>query len=88
MNSLQQDHELAEKSHRKVDDLGSIAVGKWPIVIARRRTSGNRAQAGCRAILPPHQDGRYGPCAANVLPSSDRVAMGAEMATRRGRHTP
>jgi hemerythrin-like domain-containing protein len=90
MDSLQRDHELAGKSHRKVDDLGRswLANGRLSPQDAERLATVLRqlVELYCRHIAV--EDTEVFPFAANVLPSSDRIAMGTEMATRRGLGTP
>ena len=90
VDSLQQDHELAEKSHRKVDDLGRswLANGQLSPEDAERLATVLRqlVEAYCRHTAV--EDTEVFPFAANVLSLSDRVAMGTEMATRRGLGTP
>ena len=88
MDSLQQDHELAEESHRKVDDLGRswLANGQLSPEDAERLATVQLVELYCRHIAV--EDTEVFPFAANVLSSYDRIAMGTEMATRRGLGTP
>jgi len=85
MDTLQQDHELAEKSHRKVDDLGRswLANGQLSPEDAERLATVLRqlVELYCRHIAV--EETEVFPFAANVLSSSVRVAMGTIMATRR-----
>jgi hemerythrin-like domain-containing protein len=90
VDSLQRDHEFAEKSHREVDDLGRLwlANGRLSPQDAERLAIVLRqlVELYCRHIAV--EDTEVFPFAANALPSSDRIAMGTEMATRRGLGTP
>ncbi|HXS95662.1 MAG TPA: hemerythrin domain-containing protein [Candidatus Limnocylindrales bacterium] len=90
MDSLQQDHELAEKSHRKVEDLSRswLANGRLSPQDAERLATVLRQLVELYSRHIAVEDTEVFPFAANVLPSSDRVAMGTEMATRRGVGTP
>ena len=60
LDSLQQDHECAERGHREVDHLGPMVARRWPAVTSGRRSSVNPAHPACRAVPPPHRLGRYG----------------------------
>ena len=86
IDSLQHDHECAEESHREVDRLGQL----W---LANGRLSPQDAEYLATVLtqlakLYRHhiatEDTEIFPFAANALASSDRQAIGAEMAARRG----
>ena len=86
IDSLQQDHVYAEKSHREVDRLGELwlAAGELsPLDAERLATLLNQlAELYHRHIAI--EDTEIFPFAANVLASCDREAIGVEMAVRRG----
>jgi len=86
IDSLQQDHECAERSHREVDRLGQL----W---LANGRLSPQDAEdlatllTQLTALYRRHiamEDTEVFPFAANALASSGRLAIGTEMAARRG----
>lgn len=86
IDSLQKDHECAERSHREVDHLGKL----W---LANGRLSPQDAEhlatvlTQLTALYRRHiatEDTEVFPFAAHALASSDHHAIGAEMAARRG----
>jgi hemerythrin-like domain-containing protein len=85
MDSLQQDHECAEKSHREVNHLGQL----W-LASGRPRMTQSIWQTLIDQLVELYhrhiamEDTEVFPFAANALASSDREAIGAEMAARRG----
>ena len=86
IDSLQQDHECAERSHREVDRLGQLwlAIGKLSPQDAETLAT---VLTQLTALYRRHiamEDTEVFPFAAQALASSDRHAMGAEMAARRG----
>lgn len=90
IDSLQQDHVCANKSHREVDRLGELwlAAGKLsPLDAERLATLLNQlAELYSRHIAI--EDTEVFPFAAKVLSSSDRKVIGVEMAVRRGLAAP
>ena len=86
IDSLQQDHECAGRSHLEVDRLGQL----W---VADGRLSPQDAEhmatvlTHLAELYKRHislEDTEIFPFAANALASSDRQGIGAEMAARRG----
>ena len=86
IDCLEQDHECAGKAHDEVDRLGQL----W---LTRGQLSPNEASQlstlldQLAKLYRNHiaiEDTEIFPFAANMLPPSDRKAVGAEMAARRG----
>jgi hemerythrin-like domain-containing protein len=86
IDSLQQDHERAERGHRKVDHLGQL----W---LADGRLSPHDAEHLATMLIQlaelyrrhiALEDTEVFPFAASALASRDRHAIGVEMAARRG----
>jgi hemerythrin-like domain-containing protein len=86
IDSLQQDHECAERSHREVDHLGQLwlADGQLSPLDAEHLTTALTHLAELYRRHIAMEDIEVFPFAANALASSDRHAIGAEMAARRG----
>jgi hemerythrin-like domain-containing protein len=86
IDSLQQDHECAERSHREVDHLGQLwlADGQLSPQDAEHLTTVLTHLAELYRRHIAMEDTEVFPFAANALASSDRYAIGAEMAARRG----
>jgi iron-sulfur cluster repair protein YtfE (RIC family) len=86
IDSLQQDHECAENSHREVDRLGQLwlADGRLsPLNAKRLATVLNDLTELYRRHIALEETEVF-PFAADALPLSDREAIGVEMAGRRG----
>ena len=86
IDSLQQDHECAERSHREVDRLGQLwlAIGKLSPQDAETLAT---VLTQLTALYRRHiamEDMEVFPFAAQALASSERHAIGSEMAARRG----
>ena len=60
IDSLQQDHECAERSHREVDHLGQLWLADGRLSPQDAEHLAARAHPACRAVPPPHRLGRYG----------------------------
>lgn len=86
IDSLQQDHECAERSHREVDHLGQLwlANGRLSPQDAERLATVLTQLAELYRRHIAMEDAEVFPFAANALASSDRETIGAEMAARRG----
>jgi hemerythrin-like domain-containing protein len=86
IDSLEQDHECAQKSHDEVDRLGRLwlANGQLSAQDAERLATvlGELEKLYSRHIAM--EDTEVFPFAAGVLSFSEREAIGAEMAARRG----
>lgn len=89
LDSLEQDHESAEKCHREVDRLGELwlSAGRLSSPDAEHLATllGRLVELYRRHIAM--EDTEVFPFAAGALASSDREAIGAEMAARRGIET-
>ena len=86
IDSLQRDHEYAEKSHREVDHLGQLwlAVGRLSTQDADHLTL---VLAQLVELYSRHiamEDTEVFPFAAHALAPADCHAIGTEMAARRG----
>jgi hemerythrin-like domain-containing protein len=86
IDSLQQDHECAEKRHREVEHLGQmwLADGRLSTQDAEHLTLVLTQLVELYRRHIAMEDTEVFPFAAHALASSDRHAMGAEMAARRG----
>jgi hemerythrin-like domain-containing protein len=86
INSLQQDHECAEKSHRQVEHLGQLwlADGRLSTQDAEHLATVLTQLAELYRRHIAMEDTEVFPFAAHALASSERHAIGAEMAARRG----
>jgi hemerythrin-like domain-containing protein len=86
IDSLEQDHECAERSHVEVDRLGQLWLtnGRLSPEDASRLST---LLTQLTALYLHHigtEDTQVFPFAASTLSSADRQAIGAEMAARRG----
>jgi hemerythrin-like domain-containing protein len=86
IDSLQQDHECAERSHHEVDYLGQLwlANGRLSTQDAEHLATVLTQLAELYRRHIAMEDTEVFPFAAHALASSDRHAIGAEMAARRG----
>jgi hemerythrin-like domain-containing protein len=86
VESLEADHQRADRSHAAVDRLGREWLERGTLAPAdAARLSAELAELS--ALYREHialEEGSVFPAAAQLLPESDRVAMGREMAARRG----
>ena len=86
IDSLEQDHECAERSHVEVDRLGQLWLSNGRLSLedaGRLSTLLNQLAALYRHHIGT-EDTEVFPFAANVLSAAHREAIGAEMAARRG----
>lgn len=86
IDSLEQDHECAERSHAEVDRLGQLWLTNGrlsPEDASQLSTLLNQLAALYRHHIGT-EDTEVFPFAANVLSPACRQAIGAEMAARRG----
>lgn len=86
IDSLEQDHECAERSHGEVDRLGQLWLshGRLPPMEASRLSD---LLGGLADLYRHHigtEDTEVFPFAAAALSPADREAIGTEMAARRG----
>jgi hemerythrin-like domain-containing protein len=86
VESLEEDHVLADRIHAEVDDLGQswLREGSLP---AQQVTRLQTILAELRELYRQHiqaEDHEVFPAAAAVLSASDRQTIGKEMASRRG----
>ena len=86
IDSLQQDHECAERSHREVEHLGQLwlADGRLSPQDAEHLAIMLTQLAGLYRRHIAMEDTEVFPFAANALASCERHAIGVEMAARRG----
>jgi hemerythrin-like domain-containing protein len=86
IDSLQQDHECAERGHREVDHLGQLwlADGRLSLQDAEHLATMLTQLAELYRRHIALEDTEVFPFAANALASRDRHAIGVEMAARRG----
>src|SRR4051812_12985750 len=90
MDSLESDHDRAERSHAEVDRLGAswLASGSLPREDAERLSE---LLTGLTELYKAHiqiEERELFPAASGVLAAADREAIGAEMAARRGLKRP
>lgn len=86
IDSLEEDHECAERGHAEVDRLGQLWLTNGrlsPEDASRLSTLLNQLAALYRHHIGT-EDTEVFPFAASVLPAAHREAIGAEMAARRG----
>ena len=86
VDSLENDHALAEQHHAEVDRLGQAWLASGSLAPADAGRFLELAQ-GLADLYRAHiaiEEGEVFPAAAGVLEQSDRAAMGGEMAARRG----
>lgn len=86
IDSLQQDHVCADSGHREVDRLGELwlTAGELSPPDAERLATVLKQLADLYRSHIAIEDTEIFPFAAKVLASSDREAIGVEMAVRRG----
>ena len=86
LDSLEQDHECADRVHAEIDRLGHVWLAHGQL--QQRDAERLRELTGELDTLYRHhigvEDREVFPLAANVLSPADRKAVGAEMAARRG----
>jgi hemerythrin-like domain-containing protein len=86
IDSLEQDHECADRSHAEVDRLGRLWLAKGRL--SPEDASQFRRLSGQLEALYRHhigqEDTEVFPFAARALAPADRLAIGREMAARRG----
>jgi hemerythrin-like domain-containing protein len=86
IDSLQQDHERAESVHREVDHLGQLCLanGRLSPPDAEHLVTVLTQLAELYRRHIAMEDTEVFPVAASALAASDRLAIGTEMAARRG----
>jgi hemerythrin-like domain-containing protein len=86
IDSLEQDHECAQKAHDEVDRLGQLWLtnGRLSPEEALRLSTVLDQLARLYRNHIAIEDSEVFPFAASVLPPSERSSVGAEMAARRG----
>ena len=86
IDSLEQDHECAERSHAEVDRLGQLWLtnGRLSTEHASRLSTLLNQLAALYLHHIGTEDTEVFPFAASVLSAAHRQAIGAEMAARRG----
>jgi len=86
IDSLEQDHECADRSHAEVDRLGQLWLTNG--LLSSEDASRLEQLVGQLEMLYRHHIGKEDtevfPLAKRVLAPADRLAIGAEMAARRG----
>jgi hemerythrin-like domain-containing protein len=86
IDSLEQDHECADRSHAEVDRLGRLWLANGQLS-PEDASQFERLVGQLEALYRHHigqEDTEVFPFAARTLPPAERLAIGREMAARRG----